>query len=106
MDNDNVSYTYYFSLYFYTIILILIIVTRDELIKETVKALHGCLEPGKEFDLNNTSIAIVGHNERFHVLEGEELAPYIAGLGAAQSSGMVVEEETSNVASTTTMQEE
>lgn len=80
--------------------------TRDELIKETVKALHGCLEPGKEFDLNNTSIAIVGHNERFHVLEGEELAPYIAGLGAAQSSGMVVEEETSNVASTTTMQEE
>lgn len=76
-----------------------------------MKALHGCLEPGKEFDINNTSIAIVGNNERFHVLEGDELAPYIAGLGVSQSTGMVVEEETtSNVAATegtsSTMQEE
>jgi hypothetical protein len=70
-------------------------VSRDELIRETVRALHGCLEPEKELDMTNTSIGVVGVGERFHILEGAEVAPFIAGLGVAGpgSGAMNVEEE-------------
>jgi 20S proteasome subunit alpha 6 len=64
-------------------------VSRDELVREAVRALHGCLEPEKELDLENTTIAVVGIGERFHILEGEEVAPFIAGLGAAAAPGAV-----------------
>lgn len=68
--------------------------SRDDLIREAVRALHGCLEAEKELDLANTSVAVVGEGERFHVLEAGELAPFLAGLGPAVAGGaMPVEEE-------------
>lgn len=57
--------------------------TRNELIRHAVNALHGCLEAEKELDTANTSIAIVGKDEKFHILDGEEVAPFLVGLGAA-----------------------
>ncbi len=58
-----------------------------------MRALHGCLEPEKELDLTNTSIAVVGVGERFHVLEGGEAAPFLAGLGPAGPQAPAGEEE-------------
>lgn len=72
--------------------------TRNELIRHAVNALHGCLEAEKELDISNTSIAIVGKDEKFHILDGEEVAPFLVGLGAAPapqpgSAGVAGEEE-------------
>lgn len=56
--------------------------SRDELIKAAVKALHACTEPDKGLSLENTVIAVVGEGERFHMLEGEAIAPFLLGLDA------------------------
>lgn len=56
--------------------------SRDELIKAAVKALHACTEPDKGLTLENTVIAVVGEGERFHMLEGEAIAPFLLGLDA------------------------
>ena len=67
--------------------------SRDALIKEAAKALHQCLEPEKELNVKNTVIAVVGKDEAFTIFEGEAVAPWIAGLGAAVNPGTVEEEE-------------
>lgn len=59
------------------------------MIHHALKALHGCLETDKEFDTTNTVIGIVGAGERFHIIEGDEIAPLIAGFGAAQAAGAI-----------------
>jgi hypothetical protein len=69
-------------------------VGRDELIKMAVRALHGCLEAEKELDIHNTVLAIVGLNERFHIIEGEAVAPFITGLGDDVAERVVEEERT------------
>ena len=61
--------------------------SREELIKEAVKALHGCLEPDKELEPAATVVAVVGKGERFTVYEGDAVAPFIAGLGPAAAPG-------------------
>jgi 20S proteasome subunit alpha 6 len=53
---------------------------RDELIRHAVRALHGCTEPEKELDTSNTVIGVVGVGERFHLLEGDAVAPFLEAL--------------------------
>jgi 20S proteasome subunit alpha 6 len=60
--------------------------SRDELVGHAVRALHGCLEAEKELDTANTAIAVVGKGEKFRILEGEEVAPFLVGLGAAPAA--------------------
>jgi 20S proteasome subunit alpha 6 len=71
--------------------------TRDELIRHAVRALHGCTEPEKELDTANTVIGVVGVGERFHLLEGDAVAPYLEALAGlprpAPGAGMEVEDE-------------
>ena len=66
---------------------------RDALIREAAKALHQCLEPEKELDVKNTVIGVVGKDEVFTIYEGEAVAPWIVGLGAAVNPGTVEEEK-------------
>jgi hypothetical protein len=66
-------------------------VTRDELLREAAKALHQCLEPEKELTAANVCFGIVGPDEAFTVIEGDAVAPYIAGLGAAAAPGAVAD---------------
>jgi 20S proteasome subunit alpha 6 len=57
--------------------------SRDDLVRHAVAALHGCLEAEKELDTANTAVAVAGRDEKFHILEGEEVARFLIGLGAA-----------------------
>jgi len=80
-------------------------VSRDELIGAAVRALHTCTEADKELDTANTVVGVVGAGERFTVLEGVDVAPFLvdlasvpkpAGAGAAaaaQEAEMDVEAE-------------
>jgi 20S proteasome subunit alpha 6 len=53
--------------------------TMDELICHTLKALHSTIQDG---DLNerNCSVAVVGKGQPFTILEGENLAPFVASV--------------------------
>ena len=55
---------------------------RDELIREALKALSTCADADKELDGANTVVGVVGLGEKFHVIEGAELAPFLVGLQA------------------------
>jgi len=66
--------------------------SRDELIRHAVRALHTCTESDKDLNLENTVIAVVGKDERFHVLEGEAVAPYLVGMEAARRPEHTVSE--------------
>ena len=72
--------------------------SRDALIREAAKTLHACLEAEKELDMRNTVIGVVGKDEAFHIYEGEEVAIWIAGLGAAVAGGTIVVEEEAEAA--------
>ncbi len=61
--------------------------SRDDLIREAIRALHGCLEADKVLDTANTAVAVVGVGETFHLLEAGDLAPFLEGLGAAAPAG-------------------
>lgn len=54
--------------------------SKDELIRHVVKALHTCTESDKDLTVENTVIAVVGEGERFHIIEGESIAPYLVGI--------------------------
>jgi 20S proteasome subunit alpha 6 len=67
---------------------------RDELIRHALRALHGCTEPEKELDTANTVVGIVGVGERFHLLEGDAVAPFLEALaGLPRPAAMELEEE-------------
>jgi hypothetical protein len=55
-------------------------VSRDALIREALTALAACCEADKELDVANTVLAVVGKGERFHVIEGQALAPLLVGI--------------------------
>ncbi len=85
--------------------------SRDELIRHVVKALHTCTESDKDLTVENTVIAVVGEGERFHIIEGESVAPYLVGIEsvprpehtvseAEASTRMPVEGESSTSAAT------
>jgi 20S proteasome subunit alpha 6 len=66
--------------------------SRDELIKHVVKALHTCTESDKDLTVENTVIAVVGEGERFHIIEGESVAPYLVGIESVPRPAHTVDE--------------
>ena len=49
----------------------------DELISHALKALSGCTESDKELTTRNTTIAIVGKDLPFKIIDEEDVAPYV-----------------------------
>jgi 20S proteasome subunit alpha 6 len=54
--------------------------TTDELIVHALQALVGCVSGDDELTKENASIAIVGKNQKFTLLEGDALQPYLDRL--------------------------
>lgn len=44
-------------------------------------ALRDTLQQDKELNIHNTSLAIVGKDRKFQIIEGEDLQPYLEMLG-------------------------
>lgn len=70
----------------------------DGLVKHALKALSGCVSGDKELDAQGATVAIVGKDTVFQVLDGDELQPYFDSIelegSAAQPDAMEgVEEE-------------
>jgi hypothetical protein len=49
------------------------------------------LEAEKELDVRNTVVGVVGAGTPFTIFEGEALAPFLLGLGAAAPAGALPE---------------
>ena len=63
----------------------------DELIKEALKALQGCIHGDeKELDALKASVAIVGIDHPFEILDGAKIAPYVEAI--AEAGDAVAEE--------------
>lgn len=54
--------------------------SRDELIVHALQALVGCVSGDDELTKENASIAIVGKDENYTLLEGDKLQPYLDRL--------------------------
>ena len=54
--------------------------SRDELIVHALQALVGCVSGDDELTADNGSIAIVGKDQKFTMIEGEALRPYLERL--------------------------
>ncbi|RUP45500.1 hypothetical protein BC936DRAFT_148086 [Jimgerdemannia flammicorona] len=53
----------------------------DQLVKHGLYALRDTLQQDKELNIHNTSIGIVGKDQQFTIIEGEELQRYLGLLG-------------------------
>lgn len=53
----------------------------DDLIKHGLQALRDTLQQDKELNIHNTSIGIVGRDQQFENIEGDELQRYLGLLG-------------------------
>jgi 20S proteasome subunit alpha 6 len=56
--------------------------TTDELIGHALQALVGCVSGDDELTADNGSIAVVGIDQKFRLLEGADLQPYLDQLAA------------------------
>lgn len=71
------------------------IATVTELIVHGLRALRDTLQQDKELNINNTSLAMVGKDQSFEIIEGEGLQKYLdmlaekdsASGGSAQAPG-------------------
>jgi len=54
---------------------------KDVLILHVLKALSSCISGNEEVKFQNVSISIVGNDEDFHIVEGEDLKKYLDRLG-------------------------
>jgi len=54
---------------------------KDVLILHVLKALSSCISGNEEVKFQNGSISIVGNDEDFHIVEGEDLKKYLDRLG-------------------------
>jgi len=54
---------------------------KDVLILHVLKALSSCISGNEEVKFQNGSISIVGNDEDFHIVEGEDLKEYLDRLG-------------------------
>ncbi|KAJ8653169.1 hypothetical protein O0I10_011218 [Lichtheimia ornata] len=82
----------------------------EELVRHGLLALRDTLQQDKELNIHNTSLAIVGKDKKFQIIEGEDLQPYLEMLGdesarsrrsgttAAQQSTTTTTTENSDVA--------
>ncbi len=53
---------------------------KDDLIMHALRALTGCVSGDGELTKDNGSIAIVGKDEKYTLLEGDDLQPYLDRL--------------------------
>ncbi|ETV64941.1 hypothetical protein H257_18242 [Aphanomyces astaci] len=56
---------------------------KDDLIKQALQAIRGCLEGNQELSATNISIGVVGVNQAFTIIEGSALQPYIDAVEVA-----------------------
>lgn len=55
--------------------------SKDELVKHVLFALRESLgDKGEGLTEKNVSVAIVGENQRFHIIENDEIKPFLAAL--------------------------
>lgn len=67
--------------------------SRDELIMHTLTALQGCVSGDDELTADNGSICVVGKDDKFSLIEGEALAPYLSRLEVVDNNDNDEEEE-------------
>jgi hypothetical protein len=65
-------------------------VGKDELIHHALQGVRGCLQGDQELTASNVTIAVVGVDQPFKIIEGAELQPYVrkysrAGVGGRGS---------------------
>ncbi|OQR91928.1 proteasome subunit alpha [Achlya hypogyna] len=58
--------------------------SKDELIKHALQGIRGCLEGDQELSASNVTIALVGQNQTFVLIEGADLQPYIDAVEVAE----------------------
>lgn len=61
--------------------------SRDDLIMHALRSLAGCISGDDELTKENASIAIVGKDEEFTLLEEEDLQPYLDRLELEGGNG-------------------
>jgi 20S proteasome subunit alpha 6 len=66
--------------------------SRDELIVHALHALQGCCSGDNELTADNGSIAVVGIGEKFTLIEGADLQPFLDRLTAAPEPEAVTAE--------------
>lgn len=52
-------------------------VGKDELIQHALQGIRGCLQGDQELTASTITVAIVGVNQPFKIIEGAELQPYV-----------------------------
>ncbi len=58
---------------------------KDELIKHALKSLRETARQDTKVSAKNTSIAIVGVDQEFTILEDDALEPYFASMASADA---------------------
>uniref|UniRef100_A0A7S4KHV7 Proteasome subunit alpha type n=1 Tax=Paramoeba aestuarina TaxID=180227 RepID=A0A7S4KHV7_9EUKA len=66
--------------------------SQDELVKHVLFALRESMGDKTELSEKNVSIAVVGENQKFKIIENEEVAPYIAALEGDEKEDVKMEE--------------
>jgi 20S proteasome subunit alpha 6 len=66
--------------------------SREELIVHALQALQGCCSGDNELTADNGSIAVVGIGEKFTLIEGADLQPFLDRLTAASEPEVVAAE--------------
>jgi 20S proteasome subunit alpha 6 len=67
--------------------------SKDELIHKALAALYTTLEGDKELTTDNTVIGIVGKDQKFLLLDGDQVAPYLVNLAGLERGAPVAEEQ-------------
>jgi len=67
--------------------------SKDELIVHALQALVGCVSGDDELTKENGSIAIVGKDQKYTLIEGDELQPYLDKLEIKRSDEDDADEE-------------
>ncbi|RYG52221.1 hypothetical protein EON66_09965 [archaeon] len=56
---------------------------REAIILQALRALTACTEADKSLTTENTVLAVVGADESFHIIEGDDLRAYLARVAEA-----------------------
>jgi 20S proteasome subunit alpha 6 len=67
--------------------------TKDDLIMHALRAVAGCIGGDAELTKDNGSVGVVGVNEKFTLIEGDDLQPYLDRLELEGGTGGGDEEE-------------
>lgn len=65
------------SWFYFFLMLALLLVGKDELIQHALQGIRGCLQGDQELTAASITIAIVGVDQPFKIIEGDELQPYV-----------------------------